>query len=170
MLFALKNWLGLIVRGRTGRVAARGCISFMCQFKEGQGTQCLYSQERCHDPAWTLTSGIRDLIVANITKWEVMVVIVGDGKGTDTDLERARQRRENVDGSVIEVGHGWAVGATGQAGDGVENASECGRRGPDNGRHDGWSSTPDEEREVKQGAKGGEAVAANANKDTTKRE
>ena len=95
--------------------------------------QCLYSQEGCHDLAWPTTSSIRNLVVADITQGKGVMIIVGEGKGNNADLVRTRQRGENVAALVVEIGHGWAVRATGQAGDSVEDASKCGRRGPDDG-------------------------------------
>jgi hypothetical protein len=80
-----------------------------------------------------MASSIGDLIVANITQREFMMIIVAEDEGSDADFVQARQRGENVDALVIEVGHGRTVGATGQAGESVENASKCGRRGPDDG-------------------------------------
>ena len=83
-----------------------------------------------------MTSGIWNLVVAGITqgKW---TMTVEDGKIDDADLSRTWQRGENVDALVVKISHGCAIGATGQVGDSIEDASQCGRRGPDDGCHDG---------------------------------
>lgn len=80
-----------------------------------------------------MTSSIRDLIVANVTQREVMVVIVAEDNGSDANFVRARQRGENVNALVVEISHGRTVESSGQAGHCVEEPSECGTRGLDNG-------------------------------------
>lgn len=74
--------------------------------------QCFYSQDRCYDLAWTMTSSIGDLIVANVTQREAMMVVVVEEKGSDADFVRARQRGKNVDALVVEISHGRTVGST----------------------------------------------------------
>lgn len=70
------------------------------------GSAVLYLQEGRHDLAGMMTSGIGNLIVANITEREVMMNIVVDGQGGDADFVQTRQRGENVDALVVEIGHG----------------------------------------------------------------